>query len=332
MFHCEVLKNVFDLKFPVSAVFLDAAGARIGITTAMSQDCPSGQVDVARDVGALRSVEPVGLSIVDSSFLVSMAGAEEGDPPRADWQAFRCRYESGVEDLIAVTSTECAEANAQFLTMMWPGLRRMCVRDISHSLSDLSDDAMLWAVSQKVNASILVLDQECKVIKANAAGRDLLSEGSLLRNTAQGVVCTRDKETRALRQAIAEFRQEDGQRRPEFVLLLRGRKKTGHVPLSLSLYSEPRGGAQLFLAMLPMPPEQKRIEDLAMRLGLTRSEARVAALMRDGYSNRQAAEIAGLKVETFNTYAKRVLSKMNVGCRAEMAQMLTWQSAAERSL
>ncbi|MBK0326691.1 helix-turn-helix transcriptional regulator [Rhodobacteraceae bacterium F11138] len=245
---------------------------------------------------------------------------------------FRCRFEFGVEDLIAVTSKDSAESIVDFLTTMWPGVRRVCVQQPGNSLSDLSDDAMLWAVSQKVNASILVLDEDCKVIKSNAAGRELLSEGILLRKTPQGVACMRDKETRALRQAIAELRQADADDRSEFVLMLRGVNKTGRVPMSLSTYREPQGGAQLYLAMLPMPPERKRIEELAMRLGLTRSEARVAALMRDGHSNRQAAEIAGLKVETFNTYAKRVLSKMNVTCRAEMAQMLTWQSAAERSL
>ena len=67
-------------------------------------------------------------------------------------------------------------------------------------------------------------------------------------------------------------------------------------------------------------------------MGLTPAEARVAALIREGHSNKQAAEIAGLTVETFNTYAKRVLSKMNVTCRSEMAQMLTWQATMERSL
>ncbi|SFT77639.1 DNA-binding transcriptional regulator, CsgD family [Sedimentitalea nanhaiensis] len=332
MFHCEVLKNVVGLKFPVSAICLDAGGERVGITTAATGHFPSVAVDVERDVGVLISVDAVGLSIEDSSFLMSIMPANIGHSVDVVWQAFRCKFETGVEDLIAVMSAETAEDNADYLSTMWPGVRGMCVQEACHLLSDLSDDAMLWAVSQKVNASILVLDQDCKVIKANAAGRELLSEGTLLRNTAHGVVCLRDKETRALHQAIAECRQAQGEQKPEFVLMLRGQKRTGHVPLSLSLYSEPNGGARLFLAMLPMPPEQKRIEELAMRLGLTRSEARVAALMRDGYSNRQAAEIAGLKVETFNTYAKRVLSKMNVTCRAEMAQMLTWQSAAERSL
>ncbi len=305
----------------------------MSITTATSEVRPVTEVSVGLDTGALLSVEPVGLSIVDSSCLMDMA-SRDAKQKTGDWQAFRCRFENGVDDLVSFISSESIEANAQFLTTMWPGLRRMCVQGLGQSLADLSDDAMLWAVSRKVNASILVLDRDCKVIKANAAGRDLLTDGRLLRDTAHGVVCARDKETRALRQAIAEFLRDDNPdpRTPEFVILLRGQAQTGHVPLSLSVYNESPGGAQLYLAMLPMPPEPKRIEELAMHLGLTRSEARVASLMRDGYSNREAAEIAGLKVETFNTYAKRVLSKMNVGGRAEMAQMLTWQSAAERSL
>ncbi|MFD3188985.1 helix-turn-helix transcriptional regulator [Sedimentitalea sp. HM32M-2] len=316
----------------MSAVCLDVTGARVGLTSAATGDCPATNFDVEPETGALRSVELMDMSIEDSSLLINLSSLQDAYEATRHWQAYRCEFESGAVDMFAVISSETPEINAEFLAMIWPGLRRMCIQETCQSLSDLSDDAMLWMVSQKVNASILVLDQDCKVLKANAAGRDLMSEGVLVRNTPHGLACGREDESRLLRKAIAESSADGGHGTSEYVLILRGPTKAAHVPLSLSRYFEPKSGRQLFLAMLPMPPEQKRIEKLAIRLGLTPSEARVAALMRAGHSNRKAAEIAGLKIETFNTYAKRVLSKMNVTCRAEMAQMLTWQSAVERSL
>jgi DNA-binding CsgD family transcriptional regulator len=79
--------------------------------------------------------------------------------------------------------------------------------------------------------------------------------------------------------------------------------------------------------MLPMPPNPERVELLGRKLGLTPAEARVAVLMQSGLTNREAAYRAGLKEQTFNTYAKRVLCKLNVTGRTEMAQLLTWQAA-----
>lgn len=87
----------------------------------------------------------------------------------------------------------------------------------------------------------------------------------------------------------------------------------------------------LIVAMLPMPPNPERIELLGIKLGLTPAEARVAVLMQSGLTNREAAFRAGLKEQTFNTYAKRVLSKLHVTGRTQMAQLLTWQSVGKRS-
>jgi DNA-binding CsgD family transcriptional regulator len=78
--------------------------------------------------------------------------------------------------------------------------------------------------------------------------------------------------------------------------------------------------------MLPSPPDLRRIEVLARELGLTQAEARVAALLQLGLSNREAAQIAGLTEHTVNTYTKRVLGKLRVNSRAEMAHLLTWQA------
>lgn len=83
----------------------------------------------------------------------------------------------------------------------------------------------------------------------------------------------------------------------------------------------------MVVVILPRQPHRSRIELVAQKMGLSPTEARVAALLQMGLTNREAAMIAGVKEQTFNTYAKRVLSKMNVGSRSQVAQRLTWQAA-----
>ena len=263
--------------------------------------------------------------------IAELAGVGSAEADAGVWFSFRCRFPSGIEDRIHICAEgDCAVFPA-FLQSAWPGLRRFCLQHSAVRTKDMSDDAMLWMIDQKVNAAILVMDARLGLLKCNDAGGQLLREGQLLAVRNGALVCCNPQETRALRAAVSECAADEGAR-PEFILILRGAQRKSHVPMSLSVYPDPAGERTLFLAMLPLPPEQKWIEKIAVELGLTPVEARVAALIRSGLSNRSAAEVAGLKVETFNTYAKRVLSKMNVSCRSEMAQMLTWQTAMERPL
>lgn len=238
-------------------------------------------------------------------------------------------FETGVEDHIWLLSDPAPAGFPQFLATAWPGLRRLLIQQAEVRPVSVSDTALLWMVNQKVNAAILVMDAQLQVLRTNDAGARLLMEGRLLRSDRGRVQCANRLETEALRSAVQESLQEDSG--AEFIIILRGAQRKDHFPLSLSVYRDPATGQKLFLAMLPLPPEQKRIERIAKEMGLSPVEARVAALIRSGHSNRKAAELSGLKIETFNTYAKRVMSKMNVSCRSEMAQMLTWQSAMERS-
>lgn len=248
------------------------------------------------------------------------------------WYFFDCTFSGGVVDRVAILSKEDPKSVHKFLSKFWSGVRRMCISQAIGQGPDRSDDAMLWMISRKMNASVLVLDGECRVLNANAAGHEMLAQKTILRETPQGLVATHSKESSALRSAVAGVLADVDSGGTEYLVFLRAPGQNARLPMTLSLFQPEEGDEPLIIAMLPRPPEQKQIEGLVRKMGLTPSEARVAALIRDGLSNREAAKVAGLKVETFNTYAKRVLSKMNVSCRAEMAQMLTWQASMERSL
>lgn len=322
---CAVLTEIVGSIAHAAVACLDLDGSRAVVT---SGPCPSSDClpdAIEQCSGQLTSVESVTPDVVDSTALGDLAGD-------GAWRVFHCGFSCGTSDRVALLSSEDEAVIVDFLTKFWSGIRRMCVSKTQEAISHLSDDAMLWMISRKMNAAVLVLDHQCRVLKANAAGRETLAQNDLLRNTPRGLMLAQNRESRALRVAVDKLLQEQSPDRTEYVLFVRRPGQDERVPMTLSLYQPKDGGQPLIMVMLPRPPEQKRIEDLARQMGLTPSEARVAALIRSGLSNREAAERAGLKVETFNTYSKRVLSKMNVSCRAEMAQMLTWQASMERSL
>lgn len=352
---CTILAEVVKSIASVSVACLDVGGARQVVSSVPSlgfSDVPDGGSSAAASAvldqceGGIISIERGTPDAADLAALAQFADRDEANGlTLQDWRVFTCRTSDGTVDLIALLSRETDATIKNFLQKFWPGVRRMCTIEVQTSAAHVSDDAMLWMVSRKMNASILVMDSHGRVLKTNTAGREMLDRADLLRITPRGLLTANSQETRALRLAVAKLiggasdqpdpqgdgAADDQPKRTEYVLFLSKPGRDERMPMTLSLYRPESGGEPLILAILPQPPDHKRIEELARQMGLTPSEARVAALVRSGLSNREAAERAGLKVETFNTYVKRVLSKMNVSCRAEMAQMLTWQASMERS-
>ena len=213
---------------------------------------------------------------------------------------------------------------------------------------DISE-AMLWTISTKSDSAVLVLDEQGQLLESNAAGRDMLDAGTLLRCNGGTLRCADDSETRAFYAAVhscvtdtsptatsptSQSAQSGGRQAgggQELIVFLHDSASDMRLPLSLSCYRCADTRRALVVAILPRQPDRTRIEMLAQKMGLSPCEARVAALIQLGLSNREAAHIAGLKEQTFNTYAKRVLSKLDVTGRTEMAQRLTWQASLGRA-
>jgi DNA-binding CsgD family transcriptional regulator len=149
----------------------------------------------------------------------------------------------------------------------------------------------------------------------------------VLKRTRNGIACNDDCQTRNLREAIATCAEANPEH-SDSVIFLSGDpadSSAPKVPLTMCRFTFHGMPTSLVTLMLPSPPDSRRIQILARELGLTQAEARVAALLQLGLSNREAAESAGLTEQTMNTYTKRVLHKFNVNSRAEIAQLLTWQ-------
>ena len=252
------------------------------------------------------------------------------------WAMFTCSFEDGSEDLIALKlsggphDAHCGD----ILQAIWAVLREDALRELAGETQAAVTSALLWTISKKTDSAVLVLDNEGQLLHCNEAGRDMLDSGDLLSDRSGRLSCARPGETAGFYAAVAECARSrrGGAGRPrELILFLEDRHSGMRLPVSLTRYRCAGADMPLVVAILPRQPDRTRIEMLAQKMGLSPSEARVAALIQLGLTNREAAHIAGLKEQTFNTYAKRVLAKLQSAGRAEMAQRLTWQASLGRA-
>ena len=97
------------------------------------------------------------------------------------------------------------------------------------------------------------------------------------------------------------------------------------LPVSFTRFQRDGTDTDLAIMTVPVPPAEGQIDRLARLRGLTPTEARIAALLQQGLSNREVAKRTGCSEETAKTYSKRILSKLNVS-RSGLAHELTWQA------
>lgn len=262
----------------------------------------------------------------------------EALPPLAEdrrggrWVAYACTFENDAVDhlYLRVRGNGTPEQIVGIIQAIWPVLREDCLKEAASPEAEAAAGALLWTISNKTDEAVIVLNAAGQVLHVNSAGKTMLEAGQLLTETPTGLACSTSRQTGAFHKAIRTCLMEAQGSKTDFIMFLEAADGAGKVPVSLSRYQAARSAMPLVVAIVPQQPDLARIEMLAQKMGLTPSEARVAALMQMGLPNRQAAQIAGLKEQTFSTYSKRVLAKLNVGCRAEMAHMLTWQSSVGR--
>ncbi|WIY27725.1 helix-turn-helix domain-containing protein [Parasedimentitalea psychrophila] len=259
--------------------------------------------------------------------------ADGVSPSGAAWVQFACCFEDGSQDRITLHlhggqhDGHCAH----ILAAIWPVLREDILREIADQSDSAVTSALLWTILKKADSAVLVFNAAGRLLHSNDSGRDLLSAGTLLRRDSGGLRCANDTETKGFYAALRSCALSPPAQNREKILFLEDSEQGIRLPISLTCYRCTTTTTPLVVAILPCQPKRSRIEMLAQKMGLSPAEARVAALMQLGLPNREAAQIAGLKEQTFKTYAKRVLSKLHVGCRAEMAQRLTWQASLGRA-
>ena len=282
--------------------------------------------------GELREFSSVALDERDIQALDATVGSQGAPSERGGWKAFSCRFQDGSTDRIALQLDPAQDAvfTRNFLEKIWPVLREDCLAEAGDMQITFGNEALLWMISDRIDVAVLVLDSRSRMLRINSAARELLDAGRVLRRGRGGVFGHDEKESHRFRSAVLACARAEKPAEGETILFLQGDPHGIRVPVSLSRYYHQGEPTDLVVVMLPMPPDPARVEMLGRKMGLSPSEARVAALMQTGLTNREAASRAGLKEQTFNTYAKRVMNKLQVHGRTEMAQLLTWQAAGRR--
>jgi len=284
------------------------------------------------DPGKLKKFVQNAIAEEDTAALNAAAGIDCESTEGLVWIGFSGEFQNGTCDRVALLLKNDQEITfiRKFLENIWPVLREDCLAESRDMQMPFGDDALLWMISDKIDVAVLVLDARGRMLRVNMAAKEILDTGDIIHRGKGGVFARNEEESRKFRSAVASCALADDPGEGETILFLESGHQGIRVPVSLSRFYYQGKPSDLVVAMLPMPPDPARVEMMGRKMGLSSSEARVAALMQSGLTNREAASQAGLKEQTFNTYAKRVLSKLNVNGRTEMAQLLTWQAAGRR--
>jgi DNA-binding CsgD family transcriptional regulator len=311
----------FDLPAPVAAL----VPALRGLAQAMAPEIRQPEPRPAQRTDRAE-VAPLPVASLPRAELDRLLPA---GPAEGGWHGFRCRLECGTTDLVLVhlpATRFHARAVAALLRLIWPALRSETEEEAEpcHG-EDHCDEALLWLMRARIDIGALVVNPRGLILRMNSTARRMIAEGRVLMRGHGGLHARCPEQTRKLREAISLCaRGPIG--RDERILFLRPEGDGPAVPVTLARYVHEGAPTDLVTLLLPEPPEPARVERIARELGLTAAEARVAAMLQTGLSNRAAATSLGLTEQSFSTYAKRVLGKLNVRSRAEMAQMLTWQT------
>lgn len=248
------------------------------------------------------------------------------------WRIIQLELDNGHQDRIALQLDPKEDLNLtqNYLSHVWPLLREDCLSEVMSQTATKQVKTCDWALLDKLHVALIILDSDGLMYRLNHLGRRILDEADVLCRGKGGIFATNRQDTTAFRGALSECANSKNPKAADQVVFIASKEDGHRVPVSMSRYYYNGEPTRFVVATLPVAPSRQRIETLAQQLGLSSSEARVAALIQRGMSNREAAVIAGLKEQTFNTYAKRVLNKLDVSCRAEMARLLTWQASGGR--
>jgi DNA-binding CsgD family transcriptional regulator/PAS domain-containing protein len=219
--------------------------------------------------------------------------------------------------------------------MRWyGGLAAHAVRALRLDLvrrREIGRSGALAAAFDRLDAAILLVGPDGRVVEANAAAEALLDRRHGLRLVA-GKLWPDDADARRrLHEVLGRCgRRLDTDALPhagEALAVPRPERRPLHlrvVPLGLGAsLAHPRAASAMVLVSDPEATGAGEAEAAARMLGLTPAEARVAALLASGRTPRAIAEQLGMSIETVRTYLKRGMSRAEVHRQSDLVRLLT---------
>ncbi|RQR79213.1 LuxR family transcriptional regulator [Burkholderia sp. Bp9012] len=222
------------------------------------------------------------------------------------------------------TARHFSTRDRQRASFLLPHLRRAF--QLSQRLSSIQHDAALEALN-RVDTGVLVTNQSCQVLYANAMAEYLLRSGQAIRGHA-GRVRLNDG---ALHERLVQLIRSS-------VLTASGRAmplghtlkipRAGRLPLTLSVSPlRPSGliktATPLALVMLRDPEyPTASVHYLQELFGFTPTESAIAADLGMGLSLNEIAQRKGIGMGTVRFHLKRILAKTGTNRQAEVAVLV----------
>jgi DNA-binding CsgD family transcriptional regulator len=178
---------------------------------------------------------------------------------------------------------------------------------------------------------VVLVSRHGSVIDANRLAREILAAGDILSSSSGGLtlklatgrVRVRDLLNNAVQPASSDGADIQGYsapreagRQPVTVLVVRLKQEHGFPPQGADAPV-----AALFIGD-PERPTEVDLRRLIRLYGLSRAEARVAALLARGQRLDQIAETLGLTYETVRKHVKQIFSKTGTDRQAELVRTI----------
>ncbi len=182
------------------------------------------------------------------------------------------------------------------------------------NLADENRKAIFDWVTKKERKARLIVDRAMKLIWANGAAYDLLTQGSPIALADNGSVIARQEQLRG--------RIEQAMRSPveESLFMIEGGGDMGS-DLLVRLERLPESGAKGHFGLQLIrhaPPPGGWSETLAGHFQLTRKQTEVLTRMISGESSEDIGKAMGISVETVRTHVRDVYAKLRVSSREEL--------------
>jgi DNA-binding CsgD family transcriptional regulator len=185
----------------------------------------------------------------------------------------------------------------------------------------------LAAVLSGFECAAFLVDNACTVLFANEAAETLLGDGLTIR---RGALEASSKGHRAgfARLLQSVLRRDANARAIEPIALPR---PSGRRPLIVQAmpiapdgaeFGFPVGAAALLIVVDPERGREANVERELCLLGLTASEARLAALIGRGLSRGESAEALGLSPATVSDTVKHIYSKLDIKRQSELVRLV----------
>lgn len=176
---------------------------------------------------------------------------------------------------------------------------------------------------------VIVVDRDRKLVFANARGSELLSDGNGLKVDGKGAVNTSAGNKRFER-LIADINNRDAIAPDKFGGVATVERSDGMRPLELLIspfdHEDFRGGSSESLAIIYVTDPEAKTVDIAEVLtqiyGLTPTEAKLAHLLAEGRSFREACAEMSITDNTGRTHLKRIFSKTDTNRQSALVKLI----------